>query len=191
MLPENACHCEPVVLRAANQNLNDCQWQSYLNVAQTGVALSKDSLRSQSVPQRLPLLIKGSCHEVTEGIRTSGFPRTLCECNFTIPQSRACVRRASQLPLHKGAGGAPAPVRSPKAFISCCDLTIPQSASLTAPPEWEPRRNGVPHSTGSQGHPLFRRTKKWAAIGHPRYYPIEKITPASAGRNCPGPAEGR
>ena len=42
------CHCEPVVLRAANQNLNDCQWQSYLNVAQTGVALSKDSLRSQS-----------------------------------------------------------------------------------------------------------------------------------------------
>ena len=31
---------------------------------------------------------------------------------FTIPQSRACVRRASQLPLHKGAGGAPAPIRS-------------------------------------------------------------------------------
>ena len=36
----NKCHCEPVVLRAANQNLNDCQWQSYLNVAQTGVAPS-------------------------------------------------------------------------------------------------------------------------------------------------------
>ena len=38
-----------MVLRAANQNLNDCQWQSYLNVTQTGVAPSRDSLRSQSV----------------------------------------------------------------------------------------------------------------------------------------------
>ena len=42
------CHCEPVVLRAANQNLNDCQWQSYLSVAHAGVAPSRDSLRSQS-----------------------------------------------------------------------------------------------------------------------------------------------
>ena len=42
------CHCEPVVLRAANQNSNDCQWQSYLNVAHAGVAPSRDSLRSQS-----------------------------------------------------------------------------------------------------------------------------------------------
>ena len=47
-LPFFPCHCEPVVLRAANQNLNDCQWQSYLNVTQTGVAPSRDSLRSQS-----------------------------------------------------------------------------------------------------------------------------------------------
>ena len=38
-----------MVLRAANQNLNDCQWQSYLNVTQTAVAPSRDSLRSQSV----------------------------------------------------------------------------------------------------------------------------------------------
>ena len=54
--PYNACHCEPVltlvwqsvsqslllrrvVLRAANQNRNDCKWQSYLNVAQTGVVI--------------------------------------------------------------------------------------------------------------------------------------------------------
>ena len=48
------CHSEPVVLRAANQNLNDCQWQSYLNVTQTGVALFKDSLRSQSILQAFP-----------------------------------------------------------------------------------------------------------------------------------------
>ena len=37
----NTCHCEPVVLRAANQNDNDCQWQSYLNAAQTGVAIPR------------------------------------------------------------------------------------------------------------------------------------------------------
>ena len=70
-----ACHCEPVVLRAANRNFNDCQWQSYLNVAQTGVALSKDSLRSQSVsfvPPWLPL--RGSCHEVTERVNTPSPP---------------------------------------------------------------------------------------------------------------------
>ena len=47
-VPNNVCHCEPVVLRAANQNNNDCQWQSYLSVTQTGVAPSRDSLRSQS-----------------------------------------------------------------------------------------------------------------------------------------------
>ena len=47
---------------------------------------------------------------MTEGIRTFLFPGTPCKRNFTIPQSRACVRRASQLPLHKGALGAPAPV---------------------------------------------------------------------------------
>ena len=115
---ERSCHCEPVVLRAANQNFNDCQWQSYLNVAhagvairspkpsperrrwleepdevavkflgspvpcmslrtspQTGVALSKDSLRSQSVsfvPPWLPL--RGSCHEVTERVNTPSPP---------------------------------------------------------------------------------------------------------------------
>ena len=70
---------------------------------------------------------------MTEGIRTFLFPDAPCERNLTIPQSRACVRRASQLPLHKGAEGAPAPVRSPKAFIFCPNLTIPQSAALTAP----------------------------------------------------------
>ena len=42
------CHCEPVVLRAANQNLNDCRWQSYLSVAHAGVVPAGDSLRSQS-----------------------------------------------------------------------------------------------------------------------------------------------
>ena len=42
---------------------------------------------------------------MTEGIRTSIFPGILNSRTFTIPQSRACVRRARQLPLHKGAFG--------------------------------------------------------------------------------------
>ena len=42
---------------------------------------------------------------MTEGIRTPMFPSTYNKCSCTIPQSRACVRRASQLPLHKGAFG--------------------------------------------------------------------------------------
>jgi len=44
---------------------------------------------------------------MTEGIRTPLFPGTLNRRTFTIPQSRACVRCASQLPLHKGAGVLP------------------------------------------------------------------------------------
>ena len=49
----NKCHCEPVVLRAANQNLNDCQWQSYLNVAHTGVAIP---LKCPRTLERVPCL---------------------------------------------------------------------------------------------------------------------------------------
>ena len=51
--PSNACHCEPVVLRAANQNLNDCRWQSYLNVAQAGVAIP---LKCPRTLERVPCL---------------------------------------------------------------------------------------------------------------------------------------
>ena len=49
----NKCHCEPVVLRAANQNLNDCRWQSYLNVAQAGVAIP---LKCPRTLERVPCL---------------------------------------------------------------------------------------------------------------------------------------
>ena len=48
----NTRHCEPVVLRAANQNPNDCQWQSYHNVAHTVVAIRSPKLR-----RTLPLSI--------------------------------------------------------------------------------------------------------------------------------------
>ena len=70
------------------------------------------SLVWQSVLQRLPLLIKGSCpsaHTGAEGIRTFAFLRTSDRRHFTIPQSWPCVRRPCQLPLHKG---AVAPCRS-------------------------------------------------------------------------------
>ena len=46
---------------------------------------------------------------MTEGIRTPSTPGTLDRCSFTIPQSK--IRDFCQLPLHKGAVGAPAPVR--------------------------------------------------------------------------------
>ena len=49
------------------------------------------------------MLTKGSCHEVTEGIRTFLFPGTPCERNLTIPQSK--IEDFCQLPLHKGAFG--------------------------------------------------------------------------------------
>ena len=48
---------------------------------------------------------------MTEGIRTSILPGILSSRTFTIPQSQPSVRRLCQLPLHKGAVGAPAPVR--------------------------------------------------------------------------------
>ena len=46
---------------------------------------------------------------MTEGIRTSTFPGTPRSRSFTIPQSK--IKDFCQLPLHKGAVGAPAPVR--------------------------------------------------------------------------------
>ena len=75
------CHCEPVVLRAANQNLNDCQWQSYLNVAHAGVAPSGDSLRSQSPscsenPHRTR---RGRCPHRPE-MKTCAYTPTLHKC---------------------------------------------------------------------------------------------------------------
>ena len=42
---------------------------------------------------------------MTEGIRTHVYLCAFDKRSFTIPQSRACVGRASQLPLHKGAVG--------------------------------------------------------------------------------------
>ena len=46
---------------------------------------------------------------MTEGIRTIIFPGTPDSRIFTIPQSK--IKDFCQLPLHKGAVGAPAPVR--------------------------------------------------------------------------------
>ena len=49
---------------------------------------------------------------MTEGIRISLFPGTPCERNLTIPQAK--IKDFCQLPLHKGALGAPAPVHRRK-----------------------------------------------------------------------------
>ena len=85
------CHCITHVI--ANQCRN------------TGVALSKDSLRSQSVSPWLPLW--GSYHEVTErGNKTLSAPTGhLSHRARQGPHpSRACVRRASHLPPREGFG---------------------------------------------------------------------------------------
>ena len=81
---------------------------------------SKASLPIKGRTKRLPLLIKGSCpsaHTGAEGIRTSIFPGIVNNRAFTIPQSQPSVRRLCQLPLHKGALGAPTPVR----FLMACN----------------------------------------------------------------------
>ena len=79
-----------------------------------GILLPKKRTGAGAPRERLPLLIKGSCpsaHTGAEGIRTSIFPGIVNNRAFTIPQSQPSVRRLCQLPLHKGAVGAPAPVR--------------------------------------------------------------------------------
>ena len=121
--------------------------------------------------KRLPLLIKGSCpsaHTGAEGIRT---PIFLCAFIDAVLQSLSQKSEIFASSLYtRELLGAPAPVRSPKAFISCHDLTIPQSAALTAPfaqgslwvlplvSKWESfppgfyKKNGV--KTGGQWPPL-------------------------------------
>ena len=94
-----ACHCEPVVLRAANQNLNDCQWQSYLNVTQTGVALSKDSLRSQSVLQAFPSGVVLRTANLNQSI-ASGNCTMMCRCHGV-----AVTDEGLASPFGRGAGG--------------------------------------------------------------------------------------
>ena len=63
--PYLACHCEPVVLRAANQNLNDCQWQSYLNVAHAGVAIR---ISKPSPPGKVARASPASARRMRAGI---------------------------------------------------------------------------------------------------------------------------
>ena len=61
---------------------------------------------------------------MTEGIRTAVFPGILNSRNFTIPQSQPSVRRLCQLPLHKGAVGAPAPVHCTMIFKHLKKITV-------------------------------------------------------------------
>ena len=80
--PENTMSLRTsVVLRAANQNSNDCQWQSYLDLCNTGVAPSGDSLRSQSPscsenPHRTR---RGRCPHRPE-MKTYAYTPTLHKC---------------------------------------------------------------------------------------------------------------
>ena len=84
------CHCEPVVLRAANQNLNDRQWQSYLSVAHAGVAPSRDSLRSQSpgYSGSLNRISRGRCPHRPQMPSSVSHLRGTCEP--PSPRGKAC-----------------------------------------------------------------------------------------------------
>ena len=61
---------------------------------------------------------------MTEGIRTFIFPGIVNSRTFTIPQSK--IKDFCQLPLHKGAVGAPAPVR-----ISIIFTQFPQKSEFS------------------------------------------------------------
>ena len=104
----NKCHCEPVVLRAANQNLNDCQWQSYLNVAQAGVAIP---LKCPRTLERVPCL--SLWERCPAGAERAFYP--LSRLRRQLPQRGSqggtdCDRRESlerATPAHALPAGAP------------------------------------------------------------------------------------
>ena len=136
---ERSCHCEPVVLRAANQNFNDCQWQSYLNVAQTGVAPSGDSFRSQSVPQSLLLRGEGGSKSRMRSLSNSWVvPYPACHCE---PVRRLVWQSVSFVPPWL-------PLRG-----SCHEVT--ERANTPSPPLWGTSpigRGKLPSSARYGGH---------------------------------------
>ena len=136
---ERSCHCESVVLRAANQNFNDCQWQSYLNIVQTGVAPSGDSLRSQSVPQSLLLRGEGGSKSRMRSLSNSwAAPYPACHCE---PVRRLVWQSVSFVPPWL-------PLRG-----SCHEVT--ERVNTPSPPLWGTSpigRGKLPSSARYGGH---------------------------------------
>ena len=136
---ERLCHCEPVVLRAANQNFNDCQWQSYLNLAHAGVAPSGDSLRSQSVPQSLLLRGEGGSKSRMRSLSNSwAAPYHACHCE---PVRRLVWQSVSFVPPWL-------PLRG-----SCHEVT--ERVNTPSPPLWGTSpigRGKLPSSARYGGH---------------------------------------
>ena len=144
---ERSCHCEPVVLRAANQNFNDCQWQSYLNVAHAGVALSKDSLRSQSVSQSLLLRGEGGSKSRMRSLSNSWVvPYPACHCE---PVRRLVWQSVSFVPPWL-------PLRG-----SCHEVT--ERVNTPSPPLW----GTSPYRERQVAliHPLRRAPSPWGKAG--------------------------
>ena len=137
-----------------------------------GILLPKKRTGAGAPRERLPLLIKRSCpsaHTGAEGIRTSIFPGIVNNRAFTIPQSQPSVRRLCQLPLHKGAGGAPpgASLRSQSVLPpwlplwgSCHEVTERVQIALSASGTSPIGRGKFPSSARCGGH-LPQRGRLW------------------------------
>ena len=124
---------------------------------QTGVAIRSQYPETIGEAQRLPLLTKGELPPCAHwGCGDQNFPF------LTIPQSRACVGRASQLPLHKGAVGAPAPVR--------LSMVLGISGGLPRQCEhWFAMTYALPGAFFFECHPLSQKTHTGNAIRHCPY----------------------
>ena len=93
----------------------------------------KASLAEQGERQSPPFTQEGGWHgfAVTGGIVHSS--KVFLNCHdLTIPQSK--IKDFCQLPLHKGAGGAPAPVRLSKILVGDDALIVPWQPSISESP---------------------------------------------------------
>ena len=126
------------MLRAANQNRNDCQWQSYLNVAHTGVAIPRffrEPSKTVLVREhpRLPC-VKGAGMAVSRKAMTEG----LSKRKVLIPSAPVCA--LGQLPLVSKGSLCPHPSRLRRAtytLLCNCHWQLLDFDSLRGAP---PRR---------------------------------------------------
>ena len=132
-----------MVLRAANQNSNDCRWQSYHNVAQTGVAIPRyfRTLSETHVianqRRNAGVAIRNPCLPFGVVLRAANQNLTIASGNCTIMYRWHGIAVTDE-------GNLPLPMGEVPGQGGEGDL-YPLSHFVTAPPEWEPRgKDGLP-----------------------------------------------